>query len=585
MRNFTLLLMFSFLPLWGVTWPITVSSNRRYFQDSAGVPFIMNFDVAHAIIGGVCPSTSASGCSGATTTWANYFSSRQGYGFNGTQIWATTLKFSSNGQSKDGQLPFTSGTGPSTYDLSTPNATYWAEISAFVSQAASAGMIVAIDPLPGQLYDCNSGGCEETGSAPTFANNGATKVTNFGAYIGNLLKGYSNVMYYIGDDCGTFSTNSSGPNSSYCNMSLEADLVSGILSADSTHLISFEGSWYYSYQNQYWSWAGASPQLSAITGISSVWSDLLYSYYESYGIAKAAYASSPTSPCFMGEAYYEGSTDDGLSPAATTFILREQAWWTFLSGCYGYQWGNASVNHNDGSYPGSLTSAGAAEANILPALMQNYKWWTLAPDSSNSILTSGFGTSAPSNIDLYTANYASGAFDGSTNGTGTIGFVYVPGGTNGTVSPVVNMAHFANPVVAQWFDPSNAKYTSISGSPFANSASHTFTTPGSNHDGNNDWVLVLQAAAIPTISSFTASPSSIPLGQSSTLSWNVSGAATLSISGVGVVSGTSVTVSPTVTTTYTLTATNNAGSATAAATVTVTSLGPAPPTDLTAVAH
>ncbi len=75
--------------------------------------------------------------------------------------------------------------------------------------------------------------------------------------------------------------------------------------------------------------------------------------------------------------------------------------------------------------------------------------------------------------------------------------------------------------------------------------------------------------AAPVITSFTSNPSSIQAGQSATLSWSVTGATTLSISGIGTVTGTSTTVSPSTTTTYTLTATNSGGSSTATTTVTV----------------
>jgi hypothetical protein len=79
----------------------------------------------------------------------------------------------------------------------------------------------------------------------------------------------------------------------------------------------------------------------------------------------------------------------------------------------------------------------------------------------------------------------------------------------------------------------------------------------------------------PTIESFIATPSTIQSGGSSTLSWEVSGATTLSIEpGVGDVTGSSsVSVSPTTTTEYTLTATNAQGSTTATTTVTVTDNG------------
>lgn len=78
---------------------------------------------------------------------------------------------------------------------------------------------------------------------------------------------------------------------------------------------------------------------------------------------------------------------------------------------------------------------------------------------------------------------------------------------------------------------------------------------------------------LPTIS-FSASPSTINAGQSSNLSWNVSGASTITINASG--AGT-ITVTPTQTTTYTLSATNAAGTATAQSFVTVASSPPPPP--------
>ena len=91
-------------------------------------------------------------------------------------------------------------------------------------------------------------------------------------------------------------------------------------------------------------------------------------------------------------------------------------------------------------------------------------------------------------------------------------------------------------------------------------------------------------ATAPIIESFVASPVSLTTGASSTLSWSVSGAATLSISpAAGSVSGTTGTlsVSPAATTTYTFTASNTAGTVTATATVTVAP-PPVPPVTVTA---
>jgi len=77
--------------------------------------------------------------------------------------------------------------------------------------------------------------------------------------------------------------------------------------------------------------------------------------------------------------------------------------------------------------------------------------------------------------------------------------------------------------------------------------------------------------AVPIINSFSAVPSAITAGESSTLSWSVTDATSVTIDnaiGSVALSGTTA-VNPTTTTTYTLTATNTAGSVTASTTVTV----------------
>jgi hypothetical protein len=76
----------------------------------------------------------------------------------------------------------------------------------------------------------------------------------------------------------------------------------------------------------------------------------------------------------------------------------------------------------------------------------------------------------------------------------------------------------------------------------------------------------------PSIISFNAEPSSISAGESSDLSWNVSGATTISIDqGIGNVALTGTrAVAPVATTVYTLTASSSAGSTTATTQVVVT---------------
>ena len=124
----------------------------------------------------------------------------------------------------------------------------------------------------------------------------------------------------------------------------------------------------------------------------------------------------------------------------------------------------------------------------------------------------------------------------------------------------------------------------------ANGAIATFVAAGSTSYGFTltvtDQVTGLTGSANTTVTTqralqvvrFTATPSSIAAGQSSTLAWNVPNATSVSISGVG--SGLNpagtASVSPTTTTTYTLTATGASGqTVTASVTVTVGASKPA----------
>lgn len=86
------------------------------------------------------------------------------------------------------------------------------------------------------------------------------------------------------------------------------------------------------------------------------------------------------------------------------------------------------------------------------------------------------------------------------------------------------------------------------------------------------------AANKPTINFFSAEPSSINAGQSSSLRWSVTDANDVQIAGIGQVSPSGRrSVNPTSTTTYHLTATGPGGTSEADANLTVASAPPPPP--------
>src|SRR5580658_5798868 len=109
-------------------------------------------------------------------------------------------------------------------------------------------------------------------------------------------------------------------------------------------------------------------------------------------------------------------------------------------------------------------------------------------------------------------------------------------------------------------------------------ATTTYTLTATNAAGSttSTATVTVNTASKPVISSFTANPTSITSGSSSTLSWATTGATSIAITPGTFTSSSasgSTNVSPTATTTYTLTATNAAGSSMSTAKVTVTASG------------
>ena len=364
-----------------------------------------------------------------------------------------------SGTTFDGIAPFTSGTSPSDYDLSTPNPAYFARLDALVSMAASHGLLVALDPI------------ETGGWLPTLENNGTTKSFNYGAFLGSRYKNSPNVIWQSGNDFQDWSTNSTDNN-------LVHQVMAGIASTAPTQLQTIELDFFESYSNQDHTTLGSTLTL-----------DAAYTYFETYDEVLAAYNSTPTLPVFLVEANYEFENDLSAFPGVTdTFILREQEYWTMTSGASGQFYGSLYTWKFAAGWQNHLDSPGALELSYLTRLFNSIPWWNLVPDQTHQVVTIGYGTYNAGNDDLPLANYATTAWvpDGS------VAIVYDVAGNALTV----NLAAFNKPVTAAWYDPSSGSFNVISGSPFTNSGTRQFTPPGANHEGASDWVLALEVSPV-----------------------------------------------------------------------------------------
>ena len=103
---------------------------------------------------------------------AAYLADRKAHGFNA--VWINLLcdtytYCNGSGITYDGIQPFTSGTGPANYDLSTPNPAYFSRVDHMVKLAGQNGLVVFLDPI------------ETGGWLQTLEVNGPTKAFNYGA--------------------------------------------------------------------------------------------------------------------------------------------------------------------------------------------------------------------------------------------------------------------------------------------------------------------------------------------------------------------------------------------------------------------
>ncbi|HUA06327.1 MAG TPA: DUF4038 domain-containing protein [Solirubrobacteraceae bacterium] len=460
------------------TFPVKVSSNGRYLETASGAAWLMVGDSPQSLIGDLSESKADA-----------YFADRESHGFNAVWInliCAAYTACNSDGTTYDGIAPFTNSCGggcPGNYDLADPNPTYFARAHQYVADAEADGIEVILDPI-------ETSGCQGSWDA-TLKNNGNGTVGSgnpdyaYGAYLGNEFKDLPNVMWQSGNDF-----------QCYTNSTYDADALSvaeGIQSTDPSAIQSLELA--------YCSGGGDTCiGYSSLDDTTDNWTGVLtlnesYTYSPMYAEDLHAYNQSPTMPMILGESNYEDEQNggtDGCNDPSTGASLRNcrlAEWWTMTSGGAGQLYGHhLSWQITNSTSLSSLDTAGVTELGYQTTLLNGLgEWYNLVPDQSHTLVTAGRG-SCPSTGSIVGVNCVTAAE--TPDKTLALAYLPDPGGTLSTIT--VNLAQMAGSTTARWFDPTNGTFTSISGSPFTNSGSHSFTPPGNNSAGDADWVLVLQ---------------------------------------------------------------------------------------------
>jgi uncharacterized repeat protein (TIGR01451 family) len=429
-------------------YPVKISSsNPRILVDQNNIPFLMTGDSPQSLIANL-----------SFTNAAYYVADRATNGFNTLLIDAicTTYTFGRpNASLVDGTLPFTNTIAGGYYDLTTPNPAYFSYVDKVINLCASNGIQVMLDPI------------ETGGWLTTMLANGTTNCRAYGQYLGNRYQNFPNIIWSSGNDFQQWSNPA--------NDAVVLAVASGIKDYDTNHLQTIELQFYISSSLDDTNWA-------PIVGLNAA-----YTYSPTYAEVLHAYNQSSTIPTFMVEANYEYETNpvtDGGSPR----ILRMQEYWTMLSGATGQLYGNFySVRFPPSGWQNYLDSVGVTQLGYMANLFGPRAWYNLVPDQTHVFVTAGYGQFTASGF-IAGNNYVTAALTPD----GSFGIAYLPQG--GTIT--VAMTNLQSNITARWFDPSANTFTNIAGSPFSNTNSQNFTSPGNNSAGNSDWVLLLESGSV-----------------------------------------------------------------------------------------
>jgi hypothetical protein len=462
-------------------FPIKASSNGRYLVNSLGQPFLMMAESAQAIQN-ILPADAQA-----------YFADRGNRGYNGIQfdLVSTPYVFNNNpgyGFS-DGLKPFAGAL------VTTPNEAYFERMDQYVNYCAQYGMLAILN-----RYEAHDGINAHDGSVEgDLVAAGESACTTYGQYLGRRYKIFPNVMWHLGNDY-------TPANQTAFNVI--ANIANGIMVEDTNHLMTVE-------LDAPWSTSLDSTRYGTFSMMTL---NGVYTYGGTYGECMVGYNNSSTTfagkagtnktstpcPSVMIEASYEfENVPGGAGNGGTSVNLRRQSYSLMLSGMSGQIVGNGyitwfetsggrniyyttGVGGATGSWKNNLGSPGTLDLMRWKAFFQSIPWYNLLPDQTHVVGTAGYGTPSimkPVNTDSFVPVAATP--------DGHLAVAYFSQGN--AQSLTVAMTTFAGPVTAQWFDPTNGAYKTISGSPFSNIGTRLFSPTGSNGAGDPDRILVLTA--------------------------------------------------------------------------------------------
>lgn|GEM_PF-3816246 len=427
------------------------SGTSQYPADANNNPWMFRGDFCWGLV-----TNSGQGGSGGGTyqqDMTNYLSTRWGQGYN--QAYCTLVNCTAlggpndNGATFDGVVPFTSGV------VGNLNNTYWNRVDYLVSAAQSQGMTMMLNVAPTEAFNA---GC---------VFNGATtgQCTNYGAALASRYGSASNIWWNFGDDYfSTYDTQYTA-------------ILNALRSGGDTHPVSIEN--FVESDSRYYAFNGSSNAW----GLANATVNLVYTYNTQY--TNVEYAFTEPSPICV--ALLDGWWDNG------TDFDRNQFWWSVSSGSRGRYYGNAgSISYTQAGFISDLaTDTNGINQGTYFGIFQGLgNWHKLVPDTSSHLVTAGRGTHLGPISDVAAPYTGGNTYVSASLATdGTLAVIYNPAANSQTIT--VNGSLMNPGYTASWVDPATGAKANAG-------ISSTYTNSTLNSVGEHDWLLVLQAPAIPS---------------------------------------------------------------------------------------
>ncbi|MGI8458619.1 MAG: DUF4038 domain-containing protein [Propionibacteriaceae bacterium] len=416
-----------------------VSADGHYFVDQYGQPLLIRGDSPWSLLTDLSPDEAA-----------DYLADRQRLGFNSVIV-SLLGSVGNGGPSDDG----------STFDGLTPfegqgithlSARYWQRAHDYLKLAADHGITVFLYPIDAWIV------------GRSFRPQDISECGDYGTQVAHLFADLPNIVWLAGGDYRPDARPlSRGSDVDHC---VDA-MMRGIRSTGDNRPFSIQ-----------LGFVGANVTTEDPFWRSRVDWNFVYTYFPTYNAVLAARASAPRSlPVVLGEANYERENNQPTTPATTNATLRRQVMWALTCGASGDFYGSSDWSFPAG-WSSRLDSTGAREVNRLRDLVAGLAWWKLVPDVGGAFISAGRGkpVAPDAELDVLDSDLATAALASD----GSFALIYVP--TSRTLK--LDLSRLRGAKEATWIDPSTGARTRAA-------PTSSYQTPGLNHDGDEDWILLL----------------------------------------------------------------------------------------------